>query len=88
MTQSTSENDLRIAGNKSKYDRFPRYRVTMKDRTRGIHSTMSGFSVDESMSEFLLQVNHENMASYLQFYDRVTRKANIERFGQDGSVYV
>ncbi|KAH3693171.1 hypothetical protein DPMN_192573 [Dreissena polymorpha] len=53
MTQSTSENDVRIAGNKSKYDRFPRYRVTMNDRTRAIHSAMSGCSVDESMSEFL-----------------------------------
>ncbi|KAH3773661.1 hypothetical protein DPMN_175029 [Dreissena polymorpha] len=68
MTQSTSEKDVQIDGNKSNHARLPRYRVTI--------------------NEFLSNVNQENLASYLQFYDRVTRKANIERLGRNGSVYV
>ncbi|KAH3773563.1 hypothetical protein DPMN_174925 [Dreissena polymorpha] len=88
MTQSTSETDVRIVGNQSKYERLPRYRVTMNNPTRANHGAVSGLSFDESMSEFLSNVNQDNLASYLQFYDRVTKKANIERFGRDGSVYV
>jgi hypothetical protein len=88
MTQSTSEKDLRVAGNQSNHERLPRNRVTMNEPSRATNGAISGFSVDESMSESLSNVNQENLASYLQFYDRVTRKAKIERFVRDGSVYV
>ncbi|KAH3773663.1 hypothetical protein DPMN_175031 [Dreissena polymorpha] len=86
MTQSTSEKDVQIDGNKSYHARLPRYRVTINEPT--YHGAVSGLSVNESMTEFLSNVNQENLASYLQFYDRVTRTANIERLGRNGSVYV
>ncbi|KAH3693658.1 hypothetical protein DPMN_081098 [Dreissena polymorpha] len=84
MTKSTTEKDLRLAGNNSKHERLPRYRVTINDQSRASYGAISGFSVDEFMSEFLSNVNQED----LRFYDRVIRKAKIERFGRDRSVFV
>ncbi|KAH3693661.1 hypothetical protein DPMN_081101 [Dreissena polymorpha] len=88
MTQSTTEKELRLDWNKSKHERLPRYRVTINDQSRATHCAISGFSVDEFMSELLSNVNQEHLASFEQFYDRVIRKAKIERFGRDGSVFV
>ncbi|KAH3697708.1 hypothetical protein DPMN_085217 [Dreissena polymorpha] len=84
MTQSTSGNDLQVAGNQ----RLPRYRVTMNDVTNVRHCPISGYSLDDSMRDFLSHVHQANLVSYLQFYDSVTRKANIERNGSYGSFYV
>ncbi|KAH3697703.1 hypothetical protein DPMN_085212 [Dreissena polymorpha] len=61
MTQSTSENDLQVAGNQ----RLPRYRVTMNDVTNVRHCPISGYSLDDSMRHFLSHVHQENLVSYL-----------------------
>ncbi|KAH3697725.1 hypothetical protein DPMN_085235 [Dreissena polymorpha] len=84
MTHSTSAKDPRAAGNL----RLPSDRVTMNDVTGARHHPISGFSADESMSDFLSNVHQENLASYLQFYDSITGKANIELEGRYGSFYV
>ncbi|KAH3827890.1 hypothetical protein DPMN_129834 [Dreissena polymorpha] len=58
-------------------------RVSTEDRQTGnrkprlqARGLMLGESLDESMAEFLSNVNQQNLASYLQFYDVVTKNAN------------
>ena len=84
LTQSTSQPDVRVKTHGCpNYRALPRYRVPVTETTecdvtkkltsQQIQSwTDSGVSVDESMTEFLANVDKENLAGFLKFYDRVT----------------
>ena len=84
LTESTSFEDVKVMTQGcSNYDALSRHRVPDTetaecDVTKKLASqltpcwTDSGVPVDESMTEFLANVDRENLAGFLNFYDRVT----------------
>ena len=70
--------------------------VTVISEDRGVCESRLGVSVDESMSEFLSNVNTDNLFAFLNFYDKVTSdksdstcKANrVGRIREDRAEYL
>jgi len=100
LTQSTSQPDVRVTTRGCpNYRALPRYRlpdrgtvrrdVTKQFTSQQISSwTDSGVSVDESMTEFLANVDKENLAGFLKFYDRVTSASAHDHMQKNTKDYV
>ena len=78
LSKTVSTNNLAESTSKSKsYGALPRYRVKVDvdpvvSKNNSFEPRDGGIPVDESMSEFLSNVDRENLASFLMFYDKVT----------------
>lgn len=89
------------AKNRTKtYNALPRYRVKVDEDpvvsktylAQQITKSCADFSdtgvpVDESMSEFLSKVDRENLASFLNFYDRMTNTSAYEKARRNPNNY-
>lgn len=86
-SHNSSNGSHRNSGDYSNYSALPRYRVKVDADTNLVTQMCKscadfadeGKPVDESMSEFLGNVDKENLASFLNFYDRVTNSSDYER---------
>lgn len=87
LRSHNSSKSQRNSGDYSNYSALPRYRVKVDADTNLVTQICKscadfadeGKPVDESMSEFLGNVDKENLASFLNFYDRVTNSSDYER---------
>lgn len=88
----STDNISKCSTNFSNYNSLPRYRVTVDGNTKATKSNLAkklnkscadfseeGLPVDESMTEFLSNVDQNNLASLLNFYDRVTSGPGYEK---------
>ncbi|XP_060556362.1 uncharacterized protein LOC132717020 isoform X2 [Ruditapes philippinarum] len=86
--------------NNSAYSALPRYRVKVDadpvvSKNRLVEQLSKscadfadeGVPVDESMSEFLSNVDRDNLASFLNFYDKVTNSSSYEKARRNPNNY-
>ena len=94
MTSQQTGNQ-RSGSDNSNYSALPRYRVKMNANTNLVTQICrsvadfadEGKPVDESMTEFLSNVDKDNLATFLNFYDKVTSTQDYERARRNPSNY-
>lgn len=87
--------ESRKSDNSQSYSALPRYRVKVNADTNLVSQICrscadfadEGKPVDESMTEFLSNVDQDNLASFLNFYDKVTNSTEYERARKNPNNY-
>lgn len=95
-----SDKNHSVKNRTNTYNALPRYRVKVDEDpvvsktylAQQITKSCADFSdtgvpVDESMSEFLSKVDRENLASFLNFYDRMTNNSAYEKARRNPNNY-